>query len=246
MKAIILAAGEGKRLRPLTNDKPKCMVEYRDKPLIDYIIAAIKQNGVEDIAVVGGYKIDVLKHHLRNDDIVFYNNEEFQETNMVYSLFCGKEWMDDDLIVSYSDIVYSKEMLQTLLQSRSDIVLSIDKNWLELWRERFDKPLEDAETLKIVHGNIVEIGRKPASLDDIEGQYIGLIKFSKSILPAVCKAYEKMCNTGNCEDNVKKMYMTDFLQYLINDSFIVKPVYSYLRWLEIDSPSDLQIKVDII
>ncbi|HOI83913.1 MAG TPA: NTP transferase domain-containing protein, partial [Campylobacterales bacterium] len=90
MKAIILAAGQGKRLRPLTDDRPKCMVEYRGKPIVDYILSAMKDVGIDDIAVVGGYKIDVLKEYLKDKNIVFFENKDYERTNMVSTLFCAE------------------------------------------------------------------------------------------------------------------------------------------------------------
>ena len=105
MKMIILAAGQGTRLRPLTNNKPKCMVKYQDKPIIDYILDAAKYCKIENIAVVDGYKKDVLEEYLIDEKLTFYTNKEFEKTNMVSTLFNAKNFMDDDIIISYADII---------------------------------------------------------------------------------------------------------------------------------------------
>ena len=106
MKIVILAAGQGTRLRPLTNEKPKCMVEFNNKPIIDYILETAKNCKVDNVAVVCGYKEYILKQHLKDKKITYFKNDYFEKTNMVSTLFCAKEFMDDDIIISYSDIIY--------------------------------------------------------------------------------------------------------------------------------------------
>ena len=113
MKLIILAAGEGKRLRPLTNSVPKCLVEYNGRPIIDYILKTARDCGIKDVAVVNGYKKEKLVEHLKDQDVTFYTNEEFDNTNMVSTLFKAKEFMDSDVIVSYADIIYDNKILET-------------------------------------------------------------------------------------------------------------------------------------
>ncbi|MBT7296750.1 NTP transferase domain-containing protein, partial [Candidatus Woesearchaeota archaeon] len=68
MKMIIVAAGQGIRLRPLTNNKPKCMVEYNNKPIIDYILDVASECNIRDVAIVNGYKKQVLEKYLENRD----------------------------------------------------------------------------------------------------------------------------------------------------------------------------------
>ena len=109
MKAIILAAGQGTRLRPLTNDRPKCMVKFNDKPIINYIIETMHSVGISNIHIVTGYKSEILKAHLANEKgITFHLNKEYDTTNMLYSLWCAKDELNDDVIISYSDIIYLK------------------------------------------------------------------------------------------------------------------------------------------
>ena len=189
MKMIILAAGQGSRLRPLTNDVPKCMVKYQGKPIIDYILETAKKSNINNIAIVNGYKKEVLEEYLKNKNILFFTNKKFDKTNMVYTLFCAKEFMDDDLIISYADIIYKKEILEKLMSSEGNFCVVIDRKWRELWGQRMENPLKDAETIKIKNRKIVEIGKKPNSYNDIEGQYIGLIKISKETLNIIKELY---------------------------------------------------------
>lgn len=243
MKMIILAAGQGTRLRPLTNNKPKCMVEYEGVPIINYIIETTKKLGIEEVAVVSGYKKDVLEYHLRDENITFLTNPDYKYTNMVSTLFCAESFMDDDIIISYSDIIYKEEILEKLIKSKSEFSVVIDNNWKELWQKRMDNPLDDAETLKIKNEKIIEIGKKAKSYREIEGQYIGLIKISKSIIKEIINYYKSL-NKSELYDgkDFDNMYMTSFIQKIIDNLLDVTPVYINGGWIEIDESSDLKIK----
>jgi len=246
VKLLILAAGQGTRLRPLTDNKPKCMVEYKNKPIIDYILDATKKCSINNIAVITGYKKGVLENYLKNENIKFFTNDNFDKTNMVNTLFCAKEFMDDDLIISYSDIVYTKEILDKLIQSKNDFSVVVDRDWYKLWSKRMDNPLEDAETLKVIGDRIVELGKKPKNYDEIEGQYIGLIKISKNIINEVITFYNSLDkNTIYDGKDFNNMYMTSFIQMIIDNLLDVKPIFINGGWIEIDSVTDTQIKVSI-
>ena len=238
---IIVAAGQGTRLRPLTDNKPKCMVEYHNKPIIDYILDVASECNIRDVAIVNGYKKQVLEKYLENRDITFFTNEKFDTTNMVSTLFNAKDFMNDDIIISYADIIYKKEILEKLITSNEDFNVVIDKDWRTLWSLRMENPLEDVETLRVVDGNIVELGKKPNNYDDIEGQYIGLIKISKSTMARVTAFYESLDKgklyDGQVYDN---MYMTSLIQMIIDNLVDVKPVFINGGWIEIDSVEDME------
>lgn len=240
MKAIILAAGEGTRLRPLTNNVPKCMVKYKDKEIIHYILSVMKQCSLTDIALVSGYKKDVLENFLQEEGVTFYTNPKFAQTNMVATLFNADAFMDDDLIISYADIIYRKEVLQALIESKADFSVVVDDNWKELWSLRMDDPLSDAESLKIRNGKIIEIGKKASNYQDIEGQYIGLIKISRERLKDF-KNYYKSLNPNLLYDgkNYQNMYMTTLIQNIIDHVMDVTPVHINGGWIEVDSMQDL-------
>jgi len=244
MKMIILAAGQGTRLRPLTNDKPKCMVEYKNKTIIDSILEVAKKCNLENIAVVNGYKKEVLEEYLKNENLKFYTNKEFYKTNMVSTLFCAKEFMNDDIIISYADIIYKEEVLEKLIASKDDFSVVVDKEWKALWSQRMDNPLDDAETLKVRDSKIVELGKKPNSYDEIEGQYIGLIKISKTILGKVISYFENLDKDSLYDGkDFENMYMTSFIQMMIDDLCDVKPVYINGGWVEIDCVDDMKSEI---
>lgn len=241
-QCLILAAGEGKRLRPLTSNLPKALVNFIDKPMIMHQIEILESVNITNIGIVTGYKSEKFlpfKHQT-------YINHDYENTNMVHSLFCGKDFFEDknqDLIISYGDIVYEKKNLQKLLSTQGDIVLMTDDNWLVLWSLRNEDPIRDAETMKFDGlGNIVELGKKPKNINEIESQYTGLIKVSKSKIKEFISFYERLyINKTIPKDNLDRMYLTNFLQMLIESGWIIRAAHIKGGWLEIDSTKDIKL-----
>lgn len=239
MNVIILAAGQGTRLRPLTDSKPKCMVELLGKPLIQYQIDTLRRNGVDDIHIVTGY----LHEKIDYEGITKHINTKYASTNMVYTLFCAADAMyGDDLIISYGDIVYNDDVLRQLMKSNADISVVIDKNWEEYWSARMENPLADAETLKIdKNGYIMELGKKPSSYNDIDGQYIGLIKFKGHMLNRIKEFYKELDREVRYDGkDYENIFMTSFLQLIADNLSPLTPVYIRNGWMEVDVPSDLE------
>ena len=134
MKTIILAAGQGTRLRPLTDDRPKCMVEINGRSMIRRQLDVMNSCGIreEDITIVCGYCADALQNELSNTGISFVNNKEYEDTNMVYSLMCAKSVLEknDDILISYGDIIYNEAVLQKILQSGASSTVDVDDGWI--------------------------------------------------------------------------------------------------------------------
>ena len=243
VKVILLVAGEGKRLRPYTLDRPKCMVEIDGISLIDRQLSILKTESLNNIVMVGGYKIEMLKQY----GIKLINNPRYYETNMLWTLFCAEDELEGDVIVSYGDIVYSREILKALLKSTADIAVTIDKEWESYWRARNEDPLDDAETLKLREdGIIIEIGKKPKSLDEIEGQYMGLMKFSSEGVKQMKEIFYKATEDPKVLGvSVEVAYMTDLLQTVINSNYLVTAVPVNGSWAEIDTVNDLESDVTL-
>jgi len=240
MRVIILAAGQGTRLRPLTNDRPKCMVELNGKPLIKHQLDLFEQLNIKDINVITGY----LEEKIDFKGVKKYFNPKFDSTNMVSTLFCASELFDgsDDILIAYGDIVYNDTVLENILDSSNEINVVVDKKWKEYWSARMEDPLRDAETLKIDEkGYIKELGKKPKSYDEIEGQYIGLVKIRKDIAPKIKEYYEQLDKNATYDGkDYENMYMTSFLQMIADNIYSLSPVYIQNGWVEIDEPSDLE------
>jgi len=234
MKAVILAAGRGSRLLSLTDDRPKCLVDLHGKPLLHWQLGALKKAGIKDVLVVRGY----LKEKIEGDFEVT-ENRKWDQTNMVGSLMCARQWLTDTpCIVSYSDIIYPPEAVERLMQAAHDARLAVlyDPNWLELWRRRFDNPLSDAESFVLQENGLVkDIGRPNVALDEIQGQYMGLLKFTPGSTQWVIDALEKTPELHH------KLDMTGLLRLLINAGRPVLGVSWGGTWCEVDSRKDLLV-----
>ena len=168
---------------------------------------------------------------------------------MVETLFCAKEKLCDSVIVSYGDIIFEKKVLQKLINSDEDLSVVIDKNWKKYWEMRFDNPLDDAESLVLDDMYISNIGQKANSVNQIQGQYIGLMKFQNDGIKFLVDFYEnakkeakeKGRNILNSSLPFEKSYMTDLIQGLINRGYKIKAVPVNNGWLELDSYQDYKI-----
>ena len=216
------------------------MIEVNGKPIIKHQLDLFNKFNINDINVVTGY----LNNKINFANLTKFYNPKFEKTNMVSSLFCASELFngDDDILISYGDIIYNQKVLKAIIDSYDRINVVVDKNWRTYWKLRMDNPLLDAETLKIDDsGYIKEIGKKPNDYREIEGQYIGLIKIRKDIVMEVRDYYEKLDKNilydGKDFDN---MYMTSFLQLIADNLIPLKPVFINSGWIEIDEPKDLE------
>ncbi len=240
MRAVVLAAGEGTRLRPLTSDRPKCLVELAGRPLLAWQLDALDAAGVEDITIVTGYRDDQITAGTRR-----VHNPRFDETNMVASLMCARDAFDgsDDVLVAYSDIVYEPRLIRALAADDSDVGVVVDRAWRTLWELRMTDPLGDAETLRLGEsGQILELGRRAQSYDDIEGQYIGLTRVGADVAPDWPRRFDALDPNGSYEGRDRDhMFMTAFIQLMIDDGQPVQSVMVDGGWLEVDTCDDLEV-----
>ncbi|MCW5724828.1 MAG: NTP transferase domain-containing protein [Maricaulaceae bacterium] len=240
MRALLLCAGQGTRLRPLTDDRPKCLVELLGKPLLGHQFDALSACGLTDVSLVTGYAAGQLESWGKRR----FHNARFEITNMVESLFCARGLFDgaDDLIVGYSDIVYEPRVLQALIDAPGPAATVIDRSWRALWSARMDDPLSDAETLKLnPDGTLREIGLKPKSYDDIEGQYVGLTKFTVGAQKQILAHYDALDRNARYDGrSFEQMFMTSFLTGLIGAGLPIQAAMTDGGWLEVDTVQDLE------
>ncbi len=236
VKAILLAAGRGSRLSPLTDDRPKGMVELNGKPLLHYQLETLHAAGIREIAVVTGYRGDRIAHP--TVPLRTIENERWETTNMVASLHCAAAELSGAAIVAYTDIVYQASVVQALLACPADICVVVDTGFLAYWSLRFDDPLSDVESLQMnAQGRITKIGDKVTDIAEVEAQYIGLMKFSAAGAALLRRTLHALRDTPGFD----KMFMTDLLRRLIHDGHAVQAVPHRHGWVEIDSASDLEI-----
>lgn len=232
MKAIILAAGRGSRMGTLTREQPKCLTLLGGKSLLQWQVEAILSAGIDEIGVVRGY----LAHKIDREGIKTFDNNRWSETNMVTSLICAKEWLEKNTcIISYSDIVYPVATIRALLKASGDIVVSYNTEWFSLWQERFEDPLSDLESFKINEkGILLDIGERAKTFDDIQGQYMGLIKLT----PLGWKSVEESLDKLSAAE-IDKLDMTSMLKKLLMHNVTVNTAPINGKWYEVDSSHDL-------
>jgi choline kinase len=233
MRAIVLAAGRGSRMKAATEDRPKCLVELTGHSLFSLQQAALRAGGVDEIAVVGGYRAE----QLARPDVRLFENARWAETNMVMSLAAAAEWLRaSPCLVSYADIFYPVATVSRLeALSGPQLAIAYDPNWRALWEARFADPLSDAETFRLTEGNrLVEIGARATSLDQIEGQYMGLLRFTPQSWAAVEGLLDELEPARR-----DKLDMTSLLSLLLQRGADIRAVPTDPGWGEVDSESDL-------
>ncbi len=242
MNTIILAAGQGTRLRPYTEHQPKCMVPLGGKPLLHWQLEALRACGVhESIVIVAGYEAE----HIEAPGTDRAMNPRYASTNMVETLFCARDYMEsgEDLLICYGDIVYEPRVLRTLLASTAPISLAADRAWRRLWQLRMADPLSDAETFKMeTSGAVIELGKIPRSYDEVEAQYMGLILVRGDYVGALKKFFDDMDRSRTYDGkDFDNMYMTSFLQLLIERGWRTQACLVNNGWLEIDTADELEL-----
>ncbi|MDA9343290.1 NTP transferase domain-containing protein, partial [Gammaproteobacteria bacterium] len=213
--------------------------------ILHHQLDVLRGAGLSKILLVGGYCVD----RLNAEGVEITLNPMFDLTNMVSTLFCAEDWMqeDEDLLITYGDIIYEPKVLQSILESDSPISISVDRQWQNLWEARMDNPLSDAETLKVQDGNrIIEIGKKPKSLEDIQGQYMGLIKVRANTIKQFRNEWHSLDKQADYDGNdYHNMFMTSFIQHLIDIGIFVEAVFVEGGWIEVDTTEDLNFYNDL-
>lgn len=243
MKAIILAAGQGTRLKKYTENLPKGMLEFQGKTLIGRQLETYRSVGIDDIIIVTGYAGDKITY----PGVKYYRNPDFATTNMVESLLAARGEFDDDVIVSYSDILFSREMLRGMIGTGGDFVVAVDDNWKAYWTARYGRVDFDTESLEIdVDDNIVSLGLESPCPDDIDARYIGLLKFSRAGLERITGLLDRdyplyldkpWMLSGK---HIRQAYMTDLLMALIREGHRVKASRYRNGWIEFDTDGDYE------
>jgi choline kinase len=235
MRAIILAAGRGSRMGRRGDERPKCLVELEGKPLIARQIAALRRGGVDEIGVVRGYRAEMIDF----PGITYFTNARWADTNMVVSLAAAATWLrSGPVIVSYADIFYRGDLVRGLASAPGQLVISYDRTWLSLWKRRFTDPLSDAETFRIdATGQLLEIGGRTTRIEDIQGQYMGLMKLT----PTAWSTTEALLDMLDAPIR-DRLDMTGLLrQLLAKKALSVSAFGTDGQWGEIDSPEDVAL-----
>lgn len=242
---IVLAAGQGTRLRPLTDVRPKCLVPLGGKPLLEWQLQAAREAGIDDVVVVGGY----LAEQLTRPGIHVVVNADHSRTNMVESLFCAEAFFGDQFVMSYGDIVYAPSVVKALLADDAPVSVVVDQAWRPYWQLRFRDILDDAESLRTDgNGRILSIGQRESDAARIEAQYIGLVAFRRDGVEALRHCHARAKESDRLGQSpfgsgrtAAGLYMTDLLQGMIDHGFPLRAVRISGGWCEVDSFHDLEV-----
>jgi L-glutamine-phosphate cytidylyltransferase len=217
----VIAAGRGSRLIEATRDAPKCMVTVNGVALIDTLLAAWAQVSPSRPTIVGGYQIETLRRATHGMLASYLN----------FADAIGRTGG----LVCYSDVATSADNLRHLLRHTGDIVIANNTAWESLWRHRFDNPLDDAESFVSHSGRLVEIGKRVSDYASIQGQFMGLIKFSSR----GWKLFESFLRDPSCD--LARGDTTSLLNRMLADGVAIDVVDCTGQWMEIDTPRDRMV-----
>jgi phosphoenolpyruvate phosphomutase len=253
--AIIAAAGFEKQLLPLIEEKPKCLLDIKGKTILERAVGALNECNIKDIALVRGYK----KEAITLPNIRYYDNDRYEETGELYSLFCAENEFKGRVLVLYGDIMFDRAILEKLLKSPADISLVVDVAWLDA--DRTAQPIHlnpDLVSLAESPGKsqvsrfvlpegehrIVKIGQQ-LPIDQAHGEFIGMAMFSEKGTQAFRTCYQTSKDTyqktGFHEGGTfSKASFTDLIQELIDQGHRVDAVPVFKGWMEVDSFEEYQ------
>ena len=230
MKAIILAAGTGTRLRPITNRKPKTLVKVAGKPIINYQIDALLENDIKDIIICVGYlSSDLIKYcEISYPDInfKFVENKDYSTTNNMYSLYLSRKYLDDETIIMNADVVFDEEIIKGMIELQGSVIATDVGEYIE-----------ESMKISLNEKNYINDISKKISQKNAFGCSIDIYKFVKSDNEILRKHLIKIIED---EKNLN-MWTEVLLQRLLNNSTINAKPYDIknYRWYEVDNYDDL-------
>ena len=242
MNAIIIAGGSSTRLRPLSNEIPKTMIEICGKSILERQIEIFQICGISDITVVTGYQSE--KINLPN--ITCIKNEKYKSTNINEGLFCAKAKLNDSVVIAYGDLMFEYEVLERILNFKGDIGVGVRLNWKPHYKGRTLHPISEAENVVIENNKIVKIRKNISKCEknQIIGEFIGIMKLSKNASDILVQKYLELqkSHIGKFHNapSLKQAYTTDMLQEIIDSDYLVEPVIIEGKWCEIDTIQDIE------
>lgn len=234
MKAVILAAGVGSRIRPLTDNCPKSLLKIGDTTILEMMLSHIQNCGINKVVFVIGYLKEQTKDYVMTRfpdlDASFVTNDKYAETNTGFSLMLVKDLVKDSGFIKFdADVVFDKEILNRLIRCNHENCLCVDKN-INLTGEEIKVITDDKD--KILKAN------KMVNPKDAVSESIGIEKIGKNTAKLLFKELELMMK----DKKNHQEYYEDAYERLIEKNV---PFYaldiSGLKWVEIDTPQDFAI-----
>ena len=243
MRVIVVAAGEGSRMGKLTQFTPKPLMMINGKSIIERQISFFKQNNILDVIIITGPHNE--KFNLKN---VFYVNDlEHKNHNTLVSLITARDYMDDEIIITYADQIFDKKIIESVKNFKGDIGIAVDLDWEKNYVDRDQHPKSEADNVLMdKQGNILELRKNISTCKENEkiGEFSGIVKLSKKGSDILLKKLTELHKFHNGKfhnaPSFKQSIISDMLQELIDSKINVEPILISGKWCEIDTPQDLQ------
>jgi choline kinase len=243
VRAIIIAAGRGRRLMPTTADAPKPFAEVKGRRLLDWGLEAFAANGIKDICLVGGYQIEKVRRDYPH--FTFRHNDNWENNNIMASLMYAEDLMNEPFICTYADVLYTADVVARLLAGKGDIVLSVDTKWLDRYLHRTMHPPTDAEKVTAQNGHVTRVHRGIPK-EEAYGEYTGLAKFSAAGGATLRKHFhtcrEKFAGKPFREAAVfEKAYLIHLFQDMIEHGATFAHADTPGNYMEVDTQQDFEL-----
>jgi len=228
---------------PATADAPKCLAEVGGRPILDWILDALAENGIGRICFIGGYRIDRVRAAYPR--LHYYRNAGWRSNNILASLMSAEAEMDEPFLCCYSDILFTPQVIRNLLASRAAISLVVDTDWAARYRRRSDHPPDDAEKVTARSGRITRIHRdiQPARA---HGEFAGIAKFSRAGARLLLAHYHR-CRRLHAgrpfreASSFEKAYLIHLFQEMIEKRARLVHVDTRGGYMEIDTQQDFDL-----
>jgi len=249
-RAILIAAGRGKRLGPHTEEIPKCMVEIGGKPILGHVWDALAAQGVDELVVIRGYRGDVLETFVKSfvPNAIFVDNLEWETNNVLLSLACARPFLDRPTYLTYSDILFTRAVAAAAAASTAEIGLVIDRAFRTIYDGRTEHPLDEGEVSDLLpDGTVARVGKRALPAEDAVGEFIGLSRLGARGVAIVANTLDQLARryAGREDDpfqraaRYRNAYLTDLWQQLIDTGIVIEPIFIHGEWREIDTGQDL-------
>lgn len=256
-RAILIAAGRGKRLGSHTDEVPKSMVDVGARPILGWVWKAFEQAGIEELVVIRGYRGDVLESFVRElvPRAIFVDNTEWQTNNVLLSLAYARAFLDQPCLVSYSDIIFTPQVARAAVESTSEIGLVIDREFRSIYTGRTEHPLEEGEVSDLMpDGTVARVGKRALPPADAIGEFIGLMRLGPRGVAIIANTLDRLAKDYAGRDDqpfqraasYRNAYLTDLLQLLIDSGIKIDPILIEGQWREIDTGQDLDRARDLV
>ena len=249
-RAILIAAGRGKRLGMHTEEIPKCMVAVGSRPILGWVWEALRLAGIEELVVIRGYRGDVLETLARElvPNVTFVDNVHWQSNNILLSLACARPFLDQPCLMSYSDIIFTPAVARAAMESTAEIGLVIDREFRTIYEGRTEHPLEEGEVSDLMpDGTVARVGKRALPPEDAIGEYIGLTRLGARGIAIVANTIDRLAKRYAGRESepfqraasFQNAYLTDLWQELIDGGIRIDPILIEGQWREIDTGQDL-------